>query len=175
MVAFSEGAALRGLRRRLLPFDLAGRSLHSTLMRWILALALVVALSFGVERAEAFSMGEGLATTGIQGTLSGNATSGVAGVTKSVKGALPSSAAPGLSIDDGGSGMADAARRGPGGGAKGGSSQARWSGGGNSWATGGWAAGGGGGGSGSGWASGGSWAAGGGWATAGSARTARSR
>jgi hypothetical protein len=136
-----------------------------------------LALSFGVERVEAFSMGEGLETTGIQGTLSGNATTGVAGVTKSVKAALPSPGTPSLGIDDGGSGLADAARHAPGAGGKAGSasSQARWSGGGGPWAAGGWAAGGGGGGGGGSWASSGSWAPGGGWATAGSPRSAGSR
>jgi hypothetical protein len=144
-------------------------------MRWVLALAWVFGLSTAVERVEAFSMGEGLATTGIQGTLAGNASTGVAGITKSVKAALPTPGAGLAGIDDGGSGLAEAARSGPGGkgGAKSsGASQARWSQGGNSWATGSWAAGGGRGSGGS-WAQGGSWGAGSGWATAGSPKTAR--
>jgi len=132
--------------------------------------AMVGVLSIGATRVAAFSMGEGMATTGIQGTLSGNATSGVVGATKRVKSAVPKMAAPGLSIDDGGSGLASAARRRPGGGSASGSSRGSggggsgWKQGAGNWASGGWA------GSGGSWAAGGgAWAGGGGWASAGSA------
>jgi len=138
---------------------------------------MMAVLSIGAPRADAFSMGEGMATTGISGTLSGNASGGgVVGASKRVKSAMPKMATPGLDVDDGGSGLAAAARRRPGGGGSasapsrggGGGGGAGWKQGAASWASGNWASAGGG----SGWASGqSSWAGGGGggsgWATAG--------
>jgi hypothetical protein len=129
------------------------------MMRWVVVVAVTVlgGLSVGGGRAGAFTLGETAATTGIQGTLSGNATSNVAGITKSVRAALPSSTGTLPSLGKGGGGPhASVPRPASGGGAAG------WAQGGDSWARGDWGA------SGVGsWAAGGTWATSGTWATPG--------